>query len=363
MRKLGISIYPDRSCKQEMLHYIDEAGKLGFRRIFSCLLSADGPKEKVIAEFKEINTFAKERGFEIILDVAPSTFEKLGASYNDLTLFGEMAADGIRLDLGFRGSEEAFMTFNPQNLKIELNMSNDTNYLDNIMDYCPNRYNLIGCHNFYPHRFTGLSLPHFKRTTSRFRKYGLVTSAFIGSKNQDTFGPWAVSEGLVTLEQHRNLPIHVQAKHYVAMDDIDNIIISNCYPTKEEMSALGKVNLTMLNLEVGFTESAKELERKIILDEVHFNRGDVSEYVIRSTMPRVKYKGSQFPIHNASQKIRRGDVVIESSEYGHYAGEVQVALKDMENSGKSNIVGRITEEEIFLLDYIRPWQKFVFTGA
>lgn len=30
----------------------------------------------------------------------------------------------------------------------------------------------------------------------------------------------------------------------------------------------------------------------------------------------------------------------------------------MKNSGKSNVVGRIAEEELFLIDTIAPWQKF-----
>ncbi|WP_290489869.1 MULTISPECIES: phospho-sugar glycosidase domain-containing protein [unclassified Aerococcus] len=30
----------------------------------------------------------------------------------------------------------------------------------------------------------------------------------------------------------------------------------------------------------------------------------------------------------------------------------------MENYGKSNVVGRIREEEIFILDEIKSWQKF-----
>lgn len=53
-------------------------------------------------------------------------------------------------------------------------------------------------------------------------------------------------------------------------------------------------------------------------------------------------------------------MVIESSEYGHYAGELQIALADMENSGKSSVVGHVPEFEHFLLDTIRPWQKFRF---
>ncbi|WP_326133010.1 DUF871 domain-containing protein [Aerococcus viridans] len=72
----------------------------------------------------------------------------------------------------------------------------------------------------------------------------------------------------------------------------------------------------------------------------------------------VKFKGHDFPVFNAPTHIKRGDIIIESSEYRHYAGELQIALKDMENSGKSNVVGRIREEEIFILDEIKPWQKF-----
>ena len=32
----------------------------------------------------------------------------------------------------------------------------------------------------------------------------------------------------------------------------------------------------------------------------------------------------------------------------------------MKNYGKTNVVGRIVEEEKFLLDYIKPWSKFGF---
>ena len=33
----------------------------------------------------------------------------------------------------------------------------------------------------------------------------------------------------------------------------------------------------------------------------------------------------------------------------------------MVNTGKTNVVGRIVEEEIFLLDYLQAWDKFGFT--
>lgn len=139
MKKLGISLYVEKSNLEEMKTYIDKAQKAGFSRIFSCLLSVNESVEKIKSDFSIINQYAHEKGFEIFVDVSPKVFDKLNISYQDLTFFKEIGADGIRLDAGFSGSEEALMTFNSQGLKIEINMSNDTHYIDTIMDYCPNR--------------------------------------------------------------------------------------------------------------------------------------------------------------------------------------------------------------------------------
>lgn len=360
MRKLGVSIYPEKSTEKEIFNYLDLASENGFTRIFSCLLSVSDTKENIKNTFQKINSYAKEKGFEIILDVSPRVFDELNISYKDLSFFKEVGADGLRLDVGYSGSEESLMTFNEQGLKIEINMSNNTHYIDTIIDFMPNKDNLIACHNFYPHRYSGLNFEHFIRCTEKFNKHGLRTAAFITSQNDNTFGPWPVTDGLPTLELHRKLPIEVQAKHLIALGNINDIIISNCYPRVEEMQKLGSMRKDMVTFDIEINEGTSEVERKIILEEIHFNRGDFSSNIIRSTMPRVKYKGHKFPVFNAPDIIRKGDVIIESSEYGHYAGELQIALNDMKNSGKSNVVARIREEEIFILSYIKPWQKFNF---
>ena len=113
----------------------------------------------------------------------------------------------------------------------------------------------------------------------------------------------------------------------------------------------------MLELNVELENNLDNIYSKIVLEELHFSRGDVSEYMIRSTQSRVKYKGHNFPLFNA-RPIKRGDILIESSLYERYAGELQIALKDMENSGKTNVVGRVVPEEVYLLDEIVSWQKF-----
>ena len=361
MRKLGISIYPDKSSLEEMKDYINKASNYGFSRIFSCLLSVDKPKEVIKQEFLEVNEYAKSKGYEVIVDVSPRVFDELDITYQDLSFFHDIKADGIRLDAGYSGNEESLMTFNEYDLKIEINMSNDTHYIDTIFDYKPNRFNLIACHNFYPHPYSGLTLEHFTKTSLNFRKHGLRTAAFISSQTEGAFGPWPVLEGLVTLEMHRKLPIEVQLKHLITLDLVDDIIISNCYPSEEELEKIARVHLDMLNLNVELIDDLPEIETKIVKDFVHFNRGDTNEYIIRSTQSRVKYKGHNFEVFNAPEILKRGDIIIESSLYGHYAGELQVVKKDMINSGKSNVVGHIVEEEQFLIDDIKPWQKFRLT--
>ena len=219
---------------------------------------------------------------------------------------------------------------------------------------------LTGCHNFYPHRYTGLSLDHFISCTQNFKKYGLHTAAFVGCASEDCFGPWIAKEGLCTLEMHRNLPLDVQIKHMIEIGLIDDILISNCYPSEEEMRRLKKLDLSLVTFEVEPVESLPELFHKVIFDELQMNRGDVNENMIRSTQTRVKYASETFPIFNAPAIIKRGDVMVESSEHGHYAGEVQIAKADMENTGLTNVIGHVREEELFLLDDLRPWQKFRF---
>lgn len=360
MKRLGISIYPEKSSKKEILDYIDLSSEMGFSRIFSCLLSVNKGKDEIKKDFIEINKYAKSKGFEVIVDVAPNIFSNLGISYNDLEFFDEINADGVRLDIGFTGNEEAIMTFNKYNLKIEINMSNNVHTIDTIMDYMPNRYNLYGCHNFYPHIYSGLNLDYFIKCTERFLKYGIKTAAFVTSQNKNTFGPWPVTQGLPTLEMHRFLPLDVQIKHFLAIDCIDDILISNCYPSYEELNSLKNLDLRLITFDVEIKKDVPEVENNILFKELHFNRGDKSENMICSTQSRLKYKGHEFKLFNAPEIIKRGDIVIESSKYGHYAGELQIALKEMKNTGMSNVVGKVCDNEIFLLDYIKPWQKFKF---
>ena len=243
-RKLGISIYPDKSSIDDMKAYIDKASKYGFKRIFSNLLLPNKSKKEIVTTFKDIFKYSKDRDFEIIVDTNENIFKMFDIKIDDLSFFKNIGADGIRLDGGFSNMQKARLTYNKENLKIEINMSAVEHAIDNLFDYSPNRFNLMGCHNFYPQRHSGISLDFFNRNTVKFNQRKIRTAAFICSKNDDAFGPWPITEGLPTLEMHRDLPIDVQLKHFIAMDSIDDIIISNCYPTEDELKKISSISLT-----------------------------------------------------------------------------------------------------------------------
>ncbi|MEO4052165.1 MupG family TIM beta-alpha barrel fold protein [Solibacillus sp. CAU 1738] len=358
MRRLGISVYPQHSSLQEMQRYIQLAHDNGFDRIFTCLMSLSNEKEK--QKLQQINKFAKELGFDISADIAPSVFQELGLTFKDIGYLKEhyhLAA--LRLDMGFSGQEEAFMSLDTCDLKVELNISNGTKYVENILSYQPNKNNIIGCHNFYPRAYTGLSRKHFLATSEIYKSNHIRTAAMISSQHAK-FGPWEETlHGLPTLEEHRHLPITVQAKDLWNTGMIDDLIIGNMFASEEELKALGRLNRHKLALKIEPVAELSHLEREILFNGPHFNRGDVSDYVIRSTQSRVKYKNGEFKPHNV-QPLMPGDVTIDNNLDVRYKGELQIVLKEMPNSGSTNIVARVVEKERFLLQQIQPWQSFSF---
>lgn len=358
MNRFGISVYPNHENLDETIEYIKLAGKYNYSRVFTCLISLGDSIEKSIEPFEKIIEVANEYSMEVIADVTPGVFNQLGLDYEDLSYFKKLGLSGIRLDLGFSGIEEAMMTVNPENLKIEINISNGTKYLENILSYQCKKDNLYGCHNFYPQVYTGLSFKHFYECSKQFKDQNIKTAAFVNAPSA-TFGPWPTREGLCTLEAHRTLPIDVQGKDLIHNGLIDDVIIANCFASEEELKKLVSIDTNVLNFKVSLNALTSAVEKKIVLDELHFYRGDASDYMVRSTQPRVKYRGNAFPAHDATA-IQKGDILIGNDGYDRYAGELQIALKSRPNNGKMNIVGRIAEEELFLLDQLKPWQKFRF---
>lgn len=361
MRKLGLSIYPEHSDDKTIIDYLVLGKKYGFSKIFTCLLSTESDKDSLLFRFGNLFKQAHDLGYVVYADVSPAVFKKYNISLDDLSFFKAMHLDGLRLDQSFSPLEVSILTFNIYNLMIEVNMSNDVAEIDALMDFMPNRFQLCGCFNFYPYNHSGLSYQHFLNCINRFQKYNLRSGAFITSQNLENIGPWALNYGLSTLEMHRNLSLDVQLKHYIVTDLVDDIIVGNCFMTLEEFEAISRVDLSLVNFEIEFDPDVTEIEKEIVLNNLHYRRGDISDEIIRSSASRIKYNQSQIEPRNIKNNLGKGDVVINNNIAYQYRGELQIVLSEIDGADYLNYVGKIREEELFLLDYLKPWQKFRFS--
>ena len=362
MGRLGVSIYPEHSTPEKDKAYLSLAAKYGFSRVFTCLLSVKKPAEEIKKDFQDVIGHANALGMEVIVDVAPSVFANLHITYDDLSFFKEIGAAGFRLDEGFNGAAEARMTYNPYGLKVEINASSDSPYIDLVEFNQPNRSKLIACHNFYPQRYSGLSFDIFVKAGRKLRGYNIPIAAFVGSQEKGTYGPWPVSEGLCTLEAHRDIPIDAQARHLFATGLVDDVIVANAYASEQELASLAAIDRDRLTFGIVLDEKVTDVEKEIIFQYPHSVRADMPEFMARSTMPRIDYANADIPEAN-TRDLKRGDVVILNNGYGHYKGELHIILKDMPNNGWKNVVGVIPEYELGMLDYVVPNAKFTFTEA
>lgn len=354
---IGISLYPEHASFEKNAAYIEEAGKRGFTRVFSCLLSVNDDREVIAREFRDLHDLIHKVGMEVILDVSPAVFSKLGIGYSDLSFFADVHADGIRLDEPFTGGQIAAMTHNPQGLKIELNASSADGTIAATLACAPNRSHLLACHNFYPQRYSGLDTDFFLRESKAVHAAGVRLAAFVGCTDHDSFGPWPLRDGLPTLEAHRDLPLDVAARRLAATGLIDDIIISNCFPTAAELDALAAVDFERVEFRAAPEGEPNETELEILYNFPHQVRGDRSSYLARSSMSRVKYHDATIPARNA-RDLKRGDIIVVNDADARYKGELQIILRDVPNDGTRNVVASLGEHELPLLDYLDSWTHF-----
>ncbi|WP_203663886.1 DUF871 domain-containing protein [Lacticaseibacillus sp. 53-4] len=360
MRQLGLSIYPDHSDFEKNKAYLELGKKYGFTRLFMSMLEAGNSVEETQAKYQTIVGVAKQLGYQTIIDVSPRIFDQLGISYSDLKFFADLHVDGIRLDQGFDGATEALLSYNPYGLIIELNMSNNVDYLNNIISYQANTPYLYGCHNLYPQVGTALPYDFFEACSQRFRKFNIHSAAFVASQ-VGNMGPWNVNDGLPTLEADRRLPIEVQAKHLWASGLIDDVLIGNAYASEDELKRLSEINRYQVQFHIDFVKDVNDIEKTVALTPQHFRRGDINPNVIRSTQPRVTYKAVPNAPHDNEQEFQRGDVLVGNDGFGIYKNELQIVLQPHKEPRK-NKIGSIAPEELMLLDFIKPWSKFKFIG-
>lgn len=361
MGKLGISLYPEKSTFEKDQEYLKVAKSYGYNRVFLSFLQLYFyDKDVLLPKYESIIKEAKKQNFEVFVDVVPFIFELLEVPTDDLEYFNNLGIDGLRLDMGFSGKQEAALTHNPYSIKIEINMSMLDSHLESIFEWHPNKENLVGCHNFFPQKFTGLDENHFIECSEKFREFGISTAAFVSAQS-GTMGPWPVHEGLCTLELQRTMTIQNQVRYMKQTGVIDDILIGEAYASEEELKAASLAfSEEYVVLEVITRNDLQDIEKEI-LDKTHEYRADRSSYMIRSSNLRFEMMNRSIPniLHNQINTCL-GDILVMNDDYGQYKSELQVTLETHEIDERINILGALTSDSKKIMKLLAPRQQFRF---
>ena len=363
-KRLGISIYPEFSKESENIKYIETAAKHGFNLLFLAFLSLKDDRETIIKRYKPITDYAKKLGYEIICDVNPTVLDKLGVNISmfkgklDLSFFTDLNIDVMRLDVGMSEIEEAFLSNNSSGIKICMNAYMAYDHIGSFLTAGGNPEAVIGCHNYYPHRYTGISYDHFVKGSMNYVNHNIRLQSFVSSQSEEAFGPYPITEGLPTLEMHRNWKIETQIKHYIMTGLVDDILIGNCFATEDELKRASEANTEKVTFNINLVDGLPENMAEHLNMDILSRRQDENDYLIRTLESRLFTSGEIKPFNTVD--IHRGDVLIENCLYGQYAGEISIALQEMKNSGKTNVVGHLLPEEVELLPYLKGGQQFCF---
>lgn len=385
MTTLGVSVYPDLQSISEIEEYLALASANGFTRVFSSMWSVEGTKNEILAYFEHFVQIAHRNNMEVDLDVNPDLFEKLGADYDDISVFANLGVDILRMDVPYSMDKNKILINNPFHIKIEFNASISSELFNDQLNELASGKDLLVCHNFYPQPYTGMKWEKYLNINQSLKKAGMKVGVFVSSQNKNTVGVWDAKYGLPTIEKMRDLPLDTQIRTLLAAGNIDTILIGNACASEEEFKNIKEATkeikadssnpliTTLLKMgasldrfqqqkkiRVNLDKNITENEKSILLDFFpHSDVGDSSEWIWRSRFSRFLNKDIPFRKHN-QEVFPVGSVVIVNNNYKHYAGEVQIALRPLKNDGIRNLIGTLNEDEMEILKLANDGDVVIF---
>lgn len=282
----------------------------------------DSNMEKLL-HLKEI---ADSNNIEICLDINGDVLKE----YPELLDMGIT----LRLDFGF---DRKFMADLSKKNKIAINASTvSRETLISFKNLGANFNNISAWHNYYPLEYSGLGSSDFKKKNMKLDEFKLDVFAFFQG-DENLRGP--LYKSLPTLEEDRYKDpyySYLKLKRYYNME---NVILSEGISDKNKAYIKAFEKKGIINLDLDLKDNFRIKEFKV--------RDDISDYLIRN---KREYK----LIENIDNKyIKRGDFVILNKNSGRYSGELEIVRRDIGLDKSRNIIGRVSEKHIPILDFVK----------
>ncbi len=345
----GISVYLNKTIGKDERAYMEKAKTSGFTSVFTSLHIPEDDSSQLRKRVETLAGIAREIKLELVVDVSPSSLSLIGSSFEQAECLTSLGITGLRVDYGIAPGEIARLS---NKMKIALNASTLTKKeFSEVLQYGANPDNLEAWHNYYPRPETGLGTKYLKEKNNWLRSLGITVMAFVPGDSQKR-GP--LFQGLPTLEKHRTALPFVSALELMQELYTQKVFIGD--------PALSDGAFRQFH---AYQESCILLKAKPFISlpfyyGVQTNRLDPARDCIRSAEARSflqKQNATVKPLNTTERK--KGSITIDNSNYLRYEGELQIALRDLPADKKVNVVGTVMEEDLPLLSYIGPGQKFL----
>jgi hypothetical protein len=351
--QLGVAVFLGMGQSvAENVDYLRQAKRLGYSRLFTSLHIPEADYRQILSEGRQVLAEAGRLGFEVAADVSPQSWKLLNLQPEELEMFGIAT---LRVDWGF-GPEQMKELAERSGLKIEVNASTtDERSLHELLAAGFDRKILQASHNYYPRPETGLSFSLFVQRSQLLKQHGMEVSAFIPSRVRPR-GP--IFAGLPTVESHRRMSPVAAARQLWASGVVNTIFFGDPLASEDDLASVASLPMDVagpLELRVG-VEELPAICGNILWAPLHTNRLDSAEYVARSQESRGLCVGLVGVVETRPRL--RGDVTVDNVRYGRYMGELQIALRDLPADERVNIVGRVIESDLCLLDCLTPGRTF-----
>jgi len=366
MKRIGISIYPDFDNIETIKNQLDFISELGYTDIFTSIqlgdLGFENTEVGLTDGFIFLFNYCHEKNIIAHVDINDRMLEMLGATVDNLKPIADLKMPIIRLDGGFTPEQTAEMTHNPYGIIIEENAS-AINYSLARIETIVEKGNIeqyYACHNFFPLNDTGIAFEDVRKVSQLFHQHGIKMGVFIGSLYSSS-DLNAVGRGIVTVEDHRYKPSHIQAMEYFACPEFDYVIFGDSHPTKEEMIEVARVakndcwdtlnklyqtndyyfplidNFYCVEIPVWLDKSIDEKLRYTLTHTIFQGRPDQPDQLMRTGHSRgICAMASYLPIDRLAYSI-----CINNNQANRYNGELYIPFKDMAAISYANVIGMV----------------------
>lgn len=346
----GISLYFSNGLDKNMA-ILDKAIRHQVQYVFTSLHI---PEETGVDYHSEIKTLLKkcrEGNLQLIVDVGPETFEKLGVK--KLDELETMGITYVRLDYGFSAEETVRIS---EKFHVVFNASTITE--NDILSWKKagaDFTRFAACHNYYPKQYTALSTEKVKEINLRLKYLGFTTMAFVPG-SLEMRGP--LYEGLPTVEAHRErreeVLLNMLELFYEGSCDV--VLVGDVDVEEKDWKDIACLSRDYVKLKA---EIAPGYE--FVKDLIHHDRPDSSQYVIRSQESR-SYSQEILPaaMQQETAGRKKGSISISNKNYLRYMGELEIARMDLPEERRVNIIGQVSRNDEKFLPYIRNGLGFQF---